>query len=472
MKAKRILLLKNASLQSGEVRDVLIEQGRISAIQESVLTTESMQVIDAAGGVLLPGLNDHHLHLAAAATARNSLLCGPPEITDADQLKARLRRKATQLPADSWIRGIGYHDSVAGNIDAAWLDACVDTHPLRVQHRGGRLWVFNSRGLECLKPEPGDPLERVAGRLTGRLYEGDAWLRQRMGSVFPGLSTISRELAAYGITGVTDTTPQNNLASLEHFADARQHSQLLQTIHVMGGAGLDAAPSPPAPGVTCGAHKFHLLESRLPDIDMVIKAIESSHEAGRNVAFHCVTRVELVFALAALLAAGSGAGDRIEHASVVPPELLDQIVGLGLTVVSQPAFVYERGDQYLQQVAAEDQPWLYRLRSLLDAGIPLAGSSDAPFASLDPWQAMHAAVNRRTRAGVTLGADEAVTPEQALALYTSPLAQPGRTVNNLLPGDVANLCLLTQPWHVVRANLQGARVCATFIRGQAITAKT
>ncbi len=85
-------------------------------------------------------------------------------------------------------------------------------------------------------------------------------------------------------------------------------------------------------------------------------------------------------------------GDRIEHGSVLPVELLDRVRTLGLRIVTQPGFVLDRGDRYLAEVEHDDQPHLYRCRSLIDAGIPVAGSTDAPFGPEDPWQAVLAAM--------------------------------------------------------------------------------
>src|SRR6185436_2110020 len=114
-------------------------------------------------------------------------------------------------------------------------------------------------------------------------------------------------------------------------------------------------------------------------------------------------------------------GDRIEHASVASPGLVARMAVLGLAVCVQPHFVAERGDRYLADVEPRHHADLYRLRSLIDASLPLAGGSDAPFASADPWQAMAAAITRTTAEERVFGADEALTPEQALALY---LADP------------------------------------------------
>ncbi len=467
------MLIRNAEINFSTVADLRIAQGRIAAIGPGLPTQTGEEVIDAHGGALLPGLRDHHLHLASLAAARASLQCGPPQVHSAAQLAARL---AEQAGASGWLRGIGYHESVAGSIDRDWLDRCVPQRPVRIQHRGGRLWILNSAALRLLGadgPAGDDPLERINGRPSGRLYDNDRWLRQRLGRERPGLAEVSRELASRGVTAVTDTSPDNAPQEAQWLRQAQRRGELLQDVLLMGGAGLDGydpgvADDPCAPQLSIGPRKFHLHEAHLPEYDSVCEQVRAAHRAGRNVAFHCVTRTELVFTLGALREAGVRAGDRIEHAAVTPPELLQALRQLGLAVVSQPGFVAERGDRYLQEVEAADQPWLYRLRAFLDAGVPLAGSSDAPFGAAEPWQAMQAAVSRRSAGGQVLGAGEALSPEQALALFTAPLQAPGQAPAGIAIGQRADLCLLDSPWRAVRGELAAVRPRLSLRAGSVI----
>jgi predicted amidohydrolase YtcJ len=183
------------------------------------------------------------------------------------------------------------------------------------------------------------------------------------------------------------------------------------------------------------------------------------------VAFHCVTRAELVLALAALESAGVERGDRIEHASVAPPELVKLLAERRVSVVTQPGFVHERGDAYLSDVEPAEVRWLYRGRGFLEAGVPLGGGSDAPFGEADPWIAMRAAVDRRSAGGDTLCSDEALSPEEALALFTSPPEAPGGPPRRIEVGAPADLCLLDRPWSRARRTLSRAAVRATLIGG-------
>lgn len=321
--------------------------------------------------------------------------------------------------------------------------------------------------LDQLKLDTSAPegFECVRGVLNGRLLDGDTWLRAHQPDQRPDLSELSRRLASYGVVGLTDTTPGNHRAELSRYAEACERGQWLQDLRVMGDASLDHAQMQ---GLHIGEAKFHLHEHQLPAFDERVAAIRARHRAGRGAAFHATSRIELVYALSALDAAGSAGFDRIEHAGVTPPELIASMQRLRVTVVSQPHFIAEKGQQYRRDVDAEDQPCLYRLQAFHRAGIGLAAGSDAPFASLSPWQAMQAAVERRDQDGVVIGADEALSPEQALALYSGTLHAPAIPVPLLANGQSADLCLLDRNWREARTALAEVGVRLTLRAGRAL----
>lgn len=461
------MLIRDATLEFDPRRvDVRLRDTRVAEIGAGLQPHDAEAVIDAHGAALFPGLHDHHLHLHAAAAALRSVACGPPQVRDAAQLAFAIA--AAPATTDGWVRGTGYHESVASLLDRTQLDAMAPDRPLRLQHRSGRLWLFNTMGLRRLgvrdAPVDGDPMERIDGRLTGRLYDGDTWLRLRLGDASrrPDLRALSCELVRRGVTGVTDTGHSNDRAALDDFA---RREDLFQHLVLMGDASLDA-PATKTSRVRIGAHKFHLHDHDLPDFEGLCEAIRRSHASGRDAAFHCVTRGELVYALAALEQAGISGRDRIEHAGVAPVEMLETMARLSVRVVTQPHFIAERGDDYRRDVATEDQPHLYRLRSLIDAGIALAAGSDAPYGGLDPWQAMAAATRRRTREGHVIGEAERLGPEQALRLYLAPLEDPGAPVRRIEVGMRADLCLLDRPWSDARTALDQVQVQATWIDGR------
>ncbi|MGH9046638.1 MAG: amidohydrolase family protein, partial [Acidimicrobiales bacterium] len=139
------LVIRRADLGGPEVFDIRISSGRVSVISAEIDVGTEDHVFDAKGGAVLPGLHDHHVHLYAAAAARQSIPVGPPEVNDTDQLGAALRRADRSLPDDAWIRAVGYHESVGGFLDRHDLDRFVPHRPIRVQHRSGSHWFLNSK---------------------------------------------------------------------------------------------------------------------------------------------------------------------------------------------------------------------------------------------------------------------------------------------------------------------------------------
>ena len=439
------LLIVNAELEGANGVDVRCRSGRVIELGTGLAPNLGEQVLDASGGALLPGLHDHHIHLLALAAAARSVRCGPPAVTD----RAALREALRQAPGNGWIRGVGYHESVVGMLDRQALDRLETERPLRIQHRSGKMWFFNSAALRALGIESPD----------GRLFRGDRLLRERLpASDDPrtGLAAVSAQLASYGVTGVTDATPTNNpdTVALYHSVPLRQRLQ------AMGDESLATGPL-----------KILLDDAALPAFDALRECMASAHRRGRPVAVHCVTRTELIFALTAFEDAGTCPGDRIEHAAVADDPALALLRRVGgerdhLTVVTQPNFIAERGDAYRRDVPAGDQDFLYRGRGFLEADIPLGGGTDAPFGHPDPWRAMRAAVDRRTPDGGQLGPREALSPEQALALFTTPLETPGGEPRRVAVGAAADLCLMNAPWRRIRCRMAAEDVAATIVGGQ------
>jgi predicted amidohydrolase YtcJ len=177
----------------------------------------------------------------------------------------------------------------------------------------------------------------------------------------------------------------------------------------------------------------------------VVDDFRLARAGGRRVAVHCVTRPALMLALAAWHEVGGAEGDRIEHGAIVPDDAVGEIARLGLTVVTQPAFVADRGDDYVADVDADDLPYLWRCASLIAAGIPVGFGTDAPFGDADPWRAIDAAVDRRIPSGAILGAAERLAPRAALDRFLTPLDDPGGPARRVTVGAPADLCLLDVP---------------------------
>jgi predicted amidohydrolase YtcJ len=429
------MLIQRATLLDGTVTDIRVDEF-IADVGE--LTAHSGEdVFDAAGATVIPGLHDHHVHLRSAAAALTSARVGPAQVRGRDDL-ARVLAEAP-IGGDGWIRAVGYHEAVAGPLDRDVLDEVSPPLPVRVQHRSGVLWTLNSAGLARVG---------LSDHADGRLRSADRSWSDTLQRNESGIAEISNRLSRYGVTGVTDATPDLEVSDIVKLMQAHRHGELRQRVHCL------------APGK-------RILHDTDLHLDELTAWIAARHTDDAPVAVHCVTAAQLVVTLSALRDAGPHPQDRIEHAAIVPDDALAELKDLGVTVVTQPNFVAERGDQYLTDVPSAEHHELWRLASLLNAGVKVGLSTDMPFGDGDPWATMRAAVHRTTAAGAVLGADECVSARVALAMFFGKADAPTET-RTVLPGQPGDLCVLSAPPAEVLAELDAQMVVATVIAGELV----
>lgn len=446
----------------GPVVDIAIRDRKIVAIGKKLQAVG--QELDGRGKCIIPGLIDHHIHLLATAAKLDSLdLTG---IIDRDTIVRKLREYALRIEIEKPIRAIGYDERAAGIPDVAELTRWLPDRPLRIQDRTGALWILNQPMLDQLGSSPfPDCVERSAnGILTGRIWRGDSWLRSVLGSDLPPVAAISKHLAGFGITGVTDAGPSNGVSEGKLFEQLCKDGQIVQKLHLMGNETL-----PVSKIYQRGPVKLHYDERDLPPLDEVAKRIAQSRLQGRAVGAHCVTEGELAFYLAALDAAGGARnGDRIEHGSIISSGMIEEIARRQLTVVTQPAFIIDRGERYIDTVDECEWKNLYRLRSLLESGISLAAGSDSPYGSINPWHAIQSARDRITQNSQIIGQTEALGVDQALRLYLRPLNLSYPGIRKIAIGEQADLCLLNRDWQEVIRDPNAKSVRVTMVDGKII----
>lgn len=462
------LLVRGVDLDGRRV-DVRCAAGVVRSVGADLVPRRGETVLQGAAAVL-PGLHDHHLHLLAMAAHADSVGLGPEVVASPDDLDRVLRAAAAALAPGRWLRAVGFDEATGGPLDRWRLDRLVGDRPIRVQHRSGHLWVLNSAAGEAVGIEGGPAtgvLRRPDGTPTGELVGGDAWLGDRLvPGAPPDLGAVSRRLAGFGVTGITDATPVRTAAGWEVLAAARRRGDVLQHLVVTGGVELAGSPAPE--GVTLGPVKVMVDDGALPTVEALAGWFACAHRSGRPVAVHCVTRIAAVLTVAAWELVGARPGDRMEHGGVLPPDTVAQLAALGVTVVTQPSFVHDRGDRYLDEVEVADLPFLYPCAGLLRAGVRVAGSTDAPFGPDDPWLAVAAAVRRRTRGGAPIGPGEALDPPRALGLFLSPPEDPGGPARQVRPGAPADLCLLDVTVDRALAEPSAVRVVTTVVAGKVV----
>ncbi|NKS90653.1 amidohydrolase family protein [Rhodococcus hoagii] len=384
-------VIRNAEVEGRPGVDVRLRAGRICEVGTH-LWRRGVDWLDARGGAVLPGLADHHLHLHALAAARASVRCGPPDVRTPDGLRQVLGGFDS---AQDWVRGVGYVETVAGDLDANALDRFHARRPVRIQHRSGAMWILNSAAIRATGlasvEHPG--IERgPEGRPTGRIFRADDLLRTLLPATGPPrLHGVGADLARLGLTAVTDATPDLGADSLTALVDASRSGHIPQRLHLLGVPLGDDVSGGEGERVTVGPYKIVLADSGMPDLDGLAETIRA--RADRRTGLRGAQRQPGIVGGAARgpgrrrLRSGGPDRARLHRPRGVVADLRRH----GLTVVTQPGFVADRGEDYRARVDERDHPDLYRCRTLLEAGVPVALSSDAPYGPLDPWAVIRAA---------------------------------------------------------------------------------
>lgn len=169
--------------------------------------------------------------------------------------------------------------------------------------------------------------------------------------------------------------------------------------------------------------------------------------------------------------AGLSGRPRLEHAMVLDPPLAHRIADIGALVVTQPVFLHDLGDE-LTVLPLPSPLRLLALRTLLDAGVTVAASSDFPAGSFDPLVGIRAAVTRRLPDGSVVGPTESISIEEALRCYTTSaadaLGMAGRA-GVISEGAAADLVVLSgDPLATDPDRLEDLRVVQTWVDGRQV----
>ncbi|MEM0129514.1 MAG: amidohydrolase [Thermoplasmata archaeon] len=449
---------------TGWAESLLVEDGRVVAVGDdaSVRRQRGTGTVDhpLRGRLVVPGLIDAHLHLGEIALREDAIaLAG----RSPDEAEARLREAASVSPSRSgpllahgWTEGEGGPRWTADR-----LDRLVPDRPLAVLHASGHAAVVNSAMLEAAGIRPGAPdppggrIGRTAdGAPDGRLHESAVApvgrvLHASLPRRVPSLRRVLRRLSRLGIVAV-GTMHCSGPEAEALAAGARGPAAGVRIRAFLGleefarrpDGELRAAPSPDAPyriagvkGVADGAFGTRTAWLSAPYSDdpstaggpvdpvpRLREAAERARRLGLLPAVHALGDRGVAAALDALAptpGSPAPAAGRIEHAGLVPPGLADRLATSGLGVAVQPVFLWS--DHWLAaRLGPERARWAYPFGTLRAKGVPLAGSSDAPFDREDPWLGLAALVARSDRAGRSANPApaEALPPEAAWEAYT------------------------------------------------------
>ena len=215
------------------------------------------------------------------------------------------------------------------------------------------------------------------------------------------------------------------------------------------------------------------------DQERLDDAIRRAAQSGLQVAQHAIGNEAIDMAVRALENAGAALHDlpgapRLEHLTFAHPDLIRRIGNTGAIGVVQPYFVHDMVGDYAARSPMPEPHVVMPLRSLLDAGTELAGSSDHPVSGYDVLAAIEAAMCRHTKQRRTVGPEEAITAEEALRAYTLGSAKAlgvEHEAGSLTPGKRADITVLSgDPRHT--ATPTDLCVERTYLGGELAYAKS
>ncbi|HEY3687779.1 MAG TPA: amidohydrolase [Streptosporangiaceae bacterium] len=509
---------------------VAVRDGRVVAVGRAAdveaAAGPDARRIDAGGRTVLPGLIDVHNHLLSTAEALASVDARYPGVRDGADLVARIAAEAARTPAGQWIRAFGMDDAKypGGRPTRRLLDEATTAHPVIVYHVSGHHAVVNSAALawrgigeDVADPAGGRFVRDEAGRPTGMVL--DAAMERLLpvavdiGCHGPNFHTDLPEeqllgwLAAAGDTylsaGVTTVCdPQVSARELRVYRAARAAGTLpLRTVGMPLSHQLDAMAAIGLAGpfgddwLRFGAMKFYsdgtllggtalfstpygehgeFAGSSYHGPERLTEIVRRAAGQGWQVGIHTQGDLAMDHTMAAIRAAMKAAGDgarpRIEHCGYPTPAHVREFADHGVIPVNQPNFLYDSGTDFVRRLGADRAHRLQPIREELDAGLRPVLSSDSFVSSLRPMETVANAVLRRTREGGEIGAEHAMTVDEALRAHTADAAYAlgmEDRIGTLAPGYLADVTVLDADLRTTAGDaLRGVDAWLTVLDGR------
>ena len=487
-------------------------------------------VVDLKGATLLPGFHDAHNHMIGFGLSLTEI---DLRVDTLDQLYARVAAKAAATQAGEWIIGAGYDQTKTGaHPHRDLLDRIAPDHRVWLKHTSSHMCVVNSLvlrdlGLDAIAPhvDGGRVAADASGRPTGLMQEraqelvGDLTRPYPLTVLTDAVATAGETYLREGLTSVTEAGVGGGWigqspVELAAYVAAREQGRLHVRAELMVVSdAFHALSAHPSDGIETGIDlglrtgfgddwlrlgpmKIFTDGSLIgrtaamsapfdgepgnsgylqAEAGHLTAAIIAAHRAGWRVAAHAIGDRAIDLALDAFDTAAAryprrDPRHRIEHFAAARPDQVERAAALGVIPVGQGRFATELGTGMLASVGKDRHPWLYRQRSLLDAGLVLPGSSDRPVVTGAPLLGIHDMVNRRTASGAPFNAGEAVTAEEAVRAYTWGSAYASRAEHvkgSIEVGKLADFTVLSEdPTAVSPDRIAALEVIATIVGGQ------
>lgn len=446
-----------------------VTHGKFTAVgsddEVSNLAGPGVEVVDAGGMTVVPGFIDAHCHPGGMRDLFEVNL----DVRTIADIKLAIRAAAADTRAGYWVDGFKYDDTkVTENgeyrrITRHDLDEAAPDHPVRVSHRGGHIAWYNSKAFEMagvtrsVADPPGGRFEKDAdGELTGLVEEKAQEVFRGVGrrrvygreEFRQGVAHMSKLMTAAGITSVHQTGGDSD--GLRALEDAYAAGELRYRMYYFASAGADLYSALKTAGIhrgfgnewlRIGAVKYgadgsasgrtmymstpyegtddHGILTMTPE--EIMEAVEESHAYDFHIGIHANGDLTIGYVLDAyekvLAEAPRDARHRIEHCSLVNPDLLRRIRDSGSIPTPFWTYVHYHGNKWVEY-GAEKMKWMFAHKSFLDYDIRVAGASDYVPGPYEPMMALQAMVTRKDTEGRVWGENQKVTMDQALRIGT------------------------------------------------------
>jgi predicted amidohydrolase YtcJ len=491
------------------------DDGRIAAVgARAALERPAVRHVDLAGRTLIPGFNDAHVHvswlgmlLTDLVDTRIHVAPNIPAIVD------RLAARAQSQPPGSWVQGIGYNEAQlpeGRHLTRHDLDQASAAHPILVTRTCGHIAVANSlalrlAGIDAATPNPpGGVIVRDAGSApTGILQEAAMAL---VGHLIPAPSPDLIETAitaaqghqlSLGITSATDPDVSPDQVQVYRAMDARGALRVRMNLLAGRRSGDVRFPLPEVylsdmlrvdgvkffadGGMTSATAAISTPYRETGTTGVMIWEDEDladsmweAHSAGLRIGTHANgdVAIEQVLKIYELLEQRRpGMRHRIEHLALPTPDQLTRLRAIGAMVATQTVFLPAMGATFRRYMPEHFYTRAYGVRSMLDAGLTVALSTDAPVVADDnPLLGLKSAIDRRDHAGVPLGPNQAISPAEALWAYTQAgaiLSGDEQNRGSITRGKWADLAVLSgDPLNTPPDDLLGLVVEQTYLAGE------
>ena len=509
------LILRNANVVTVDPEQpsaelVAIKGDRILLVGSSErlaeVTGAATRIIDCQGKTVVPGFNDAHCHIFSFVRKLLSVDLSPSSVSSIDDIKAVIGRKAQNTPKGQWISGTDYNEFYLTEKchPIRWdIDQVAPDHPVVLTHRSLHACVLNSLALslagitrETAEP-PGALIARdlTDGDPNGLLFSSEmvGHIREKVmpslseEELTSGIAQANKHYLSQGITSLQDATFVNDFRRWQHYQRFKDSGTLKSRVSMMVGVETISQFQEAGLGFGSGDSQLRLGGLKLvprwageqlyPPQPELNQQVLDAQRAGFQVAIHAVQESTVKAAIIALERADSWLPEadrrhRVEHCSECPPGLLERLKELRAVIVTHPSFPYYSGERYLVTVPATQLDWLYRIKSFLDSGLVVAGSSDSPIVPDNPLVGIYGAVTRQTESGQQLLPEECISASQALALYTVNGAYASfeeGIKGTITPGKLADIVLLSDdPTKSPPEQIKDIKVEMTIIGGQIV----